>query len=175
MKVLGISGSLRKASINSALLRAAQALAPEGMTLTIFDGVGALPLFNPDLEVNMPDPVRALHAAVAQADALLIASPEYGHGVTAVIKNALDWLVSFEPAAGKRVALLNAAPRAHHADLALREILRTMALDIVEPASGILTVMRTDDERAMIADPILAAAIRRHLAALAGTAAGSVI
>ncbi|UUZ53720.1 NAD(P)H-dependent oxidoreductase [Massilia sp. H-1] len=133
LKVLGISGSLRKSSVNSALLRSARQLAPDGVALTIFGGVGQLPLFNPDLEADLPEPVLALHAAVAQADALLFASPEYAHGVTGAIKNTLDWLVSFEPFAGKRVAVWNAAARAHHADLALRETLQTMDAVIVAP------------------------------------------
>ena len=92
MKVLGISGSLRQASINSALLRAAQQLAPPEIELAIFGGVGELPLFNPDLEAQLPASVLALHAAVAASDAIMLASPEYAHGVTGAVKNALDWL-----------------------------------------------------------------------------------
>jgi NAD(P)H-dependent FMN reductase len=72
---------------------------------------------------------------VAAADALLIASPEYAHGVTGAIKNALDWLVSFEPFSDKLVAVLNTSARAHHADESLREILKTMNAAIVEAAS----------------------------------------
>ncbi|HEY0064708.1 MAG TPA: NADPH-dependent FMN reductase [Telluria sp.] len=166
MNVLGISGSLRQASINSALLRAAQRLVPDGVALTIFDGVGALPLFNPDLEADLPAPVRALHAAVAQADALLIASPEYAHGVTGAIKNTLDWLVSFEPFINKRVAVFNAAPRAHIADQALRETLRTMSAIIVEPASGTLALSGMHHENVIVANQEVAAAISGYLRAL---------
>ena len=91
MKVLAISGSLRAASTNSALLRAASArLAPPGVALTVFPGVGELQLFNPDLETGLPMPVRALHATVAASDALLLASPEYAHDVSGVMKNTLD-------------------------------------------------------------------------------------
>ena len=75
MKVLAISGSLRAASINSALLRAAARLAPPGMLVTSLSGIGDLPLFNPDFEPHVPPPVAALYDAVAAADALLIASP----------------------------------------------------------------------------------------------------
>ncbi|WP_081126297.1 NADPH-dependent FMN reductase [Metallibacterium scheffleri] len=90
MKVLAISGSLRAASINSALLRAAARLAPPDMAITLFARIGDLPLFNPDFEPHTPPPVAALYAEVAAADALLIASPEYAHGVSGSIKNALD-------------------------------------------------------------------------------------
>jgi chromate reductase, NAD(P)H dehydrogenase (quinone) len=164
MKLLGISGSLRSKSINSALLRAAMRLAPDGVELRIFDGVGALPLFNPDLEARLPPEVAALHAAVAGADALVIASPEYAHGVTGVIKNTLDWLVSFEPFVGKHIAILNASPRAHHADAALRETLRTMSANIVEAASVSIALLGAKlDEDGMVADAQVSSAIRRAL------------
>lgn len=167
MQILAICGSLRRASINAALLRAAARLAPGGMELIVFDGVGILPLFNPDLEADLPSPVRALHAAVASADALLIASPEYAHGVTGSIKNLLDWLVSFEPFVDKPVAVLNASPRAHHADDALRETLKTMSARIVQPASaGIALLGAKLDEDGMVADPEVSASIRRALLAL---------
>jgi len=167
MKVLGISGSLRAASINSALLRAAQRLAPPEIELTIYQGVGDLPLFNPDLEASLPESVRALHAAVAAADALLIASPEYAHGVTGAIKNTLDWLVSFEPFVHKHVAVLNASPRAHYADEALRETLKTMSAVIVEEASISIPLLgaKLADE-GMVQDAAVSAAIRGALASL---------
>lgn len=167
MRILGISGSLRNASINSALLRAAKRLAPPDIELAIFSGVGELPLFNPDLEALLPAQVLALHAAVAEADALLFASPEYAHGVTGAIKNTLDWLVSFEPFVGKRVAVLNASPRAHHADMALRETLKTMSAVIIEEASlGIPLNGAKPGEAGMVEDPLVASAIRNCLLAL---------
>jgi len=167
LRVLAIGGSLRRASINAALLRAAARLAPPGMELIVFDGVGKLPLFNPDLEADLPLPVRALHEAVASADALLIASPEYAHGVTGSIKNLLDWLVSFEPFVGKHVAVLNASPRAHHADDALRETLRTMSARVVQPASLSVALLGARlDEDGILADPEVSASIHRALHAL---------
>lgn len=172
MRVLGISGSLRKASINSALLRAARHLAPPEMEFCIFGGIGALPLFNPDLEAVPPAPVLVLRAAVAQADALLFASPEYAHGVSGAIKNALDWLVSFESFAGKRVAVLNASPRAHHADASLRETLKTMSAVVVEQASFSIPLLGARlDEMGMVQDPLVSSSIRGCLAALRETAA----
>ena len=108
------------------------------------------------------------HARVAEADALIIASPEYAHGVTGTIKNALDWLVSFEPFAYKHVAVLNASPRAHHADDALRETLRTMAAIIVEPASVSIPLLGAHlDQDGMVATPSVAVPLRAALEALA--------
>ena len=89
--ILAISGSLRAASFNTRLLRAAAALAPQGVTITIHDGVGDLPLYNQDLEAEPPAPVAALRAAIGAADGLLIASPEYNHSLSGVLKNAIDW------------------------------------------------------------------------------------
>lgn len=167
MKILGISGSLRNASINSALLRAAKRLASPDIDLAIFGGVGELPLFNPDLQASLPAQVIALHTAVAETDALLFASPEYAHGVTGAIKNTLDWLVSFEPFVGKRVAVLNASPRAHHADMALRETLKTMSAVIVEEASLSVPLLGAKlIEASMVEDPLVSSTIKRSLLAL---------
>jgi chromate reductase, NAD(P)H dehydrogenase (quinone) len=96
-------------------------------------------------------------SSVAEADALLIASPEYAHGVTGTIKNALDWLVGFEPFAYQLVAVLNTSPRASIADLALRETLQTMAAVIVEEASISIPLLGADlNESAIVATPAVA-------------------
>lgn len=167
MKVLALSGSLRAASINSALLRAAARLAPADMSISIFENLGALPLFNPDEEANRPGDVATFLPLVAESDALLIASPEYAHGVSGTIKNALDWLVGFEPFAAKPVAILNASPRAHHADAALRETLKTMTAVIVEPASVTLPLLGAQlNEDGIVGTPAIAHAIRNSLAEL---------
>jgi len=167
MKVLALSGSLRTASVNAALLRAVARLAPQGITVTLSDGPGRLPLFNPDLDTDPPAAVAQFRAQVADADALLIASPEYAHGITGVMKNALDWLVSFEPFVHKPVAVFNASPRAHHADAALREVLATMAAVIVEPASVTIPLVGGRlDEDGMVSSAAVADRIRQMLAAL---------
>lgn len=134
MKVLGLCGSLRSQSLSAALLRAARSLAPAGVDFHIFDGHGQLPLFNPDLEPTAPESVVALWAAVTAADVIVIASPEYAHGVTGTIKNTLDWLVGHVPFAYKPVAVFNPAYQSHHADEALKEILRTMSADLIPEA-----------------------------------------
>jgi len=169
-KILALCGSLRSASMNAALLRAAARLAQPGVRVDLFDGIGQLPLFNPDLEVSMPAPARALHEQVASSDALLIASPEYAHGVTGVLKNALDWLVSFEGFVDRRVAIFNASPRSVHADAALREILTTMSADLVADACLALPFRGTGITEQGILDSGHAADIRRALTLLASGA-----
>jgi NAD(P)H-dependent FMN reductase len=171
MQVLALCGSLRAASINVSLLRACAHLAPPGMRIDLCAHPAALPLFNPDLDDGPagapPAIVRAFRAEVERADALLVASPEYAHGITGVTKNALDWLVSFSPVAGKPVAVLNASPRAHHADAALREILNTMSLRIVPAASIALPLVGANlDEQAMLGSPAIALGIAGALLAL---------
>jgi chromate reductase, NAD(P)H dehydrogenase (quinone) len=89
--ILGISGSLRKNSNNSGLLRAAGELLPEGMALEIFD-ISAIPLYNNDLLAEgLPPAVQEFKARIAAADALLIATPEYNYSIPGVLKNAIDW------------------------------------------------------------------------------------
>jgi NAD(P)H-dependent FMN reductase len=167
MHLLALCGSLRTASINAALLRATRRVAPPGIHVHLHPGLGDLPLFNPDLEATLPPAVQALHDAVGRADALLIASPEYAHGVTGTIKNALDWLVGFPPFAEKHIAVFNASPRAHHADDALRETLRTMSATIVEPACVKLPLLGAKlDEDGMVASDEVSRVLRDALVAL---------
>ena len=150
--------------MNAALLRATARLAPPGIRVESF-ALGELPLFNPDLEAELPAPVRRLHAAIGNCTALLIASPEYAHGVTGTLKNALDWLVSFEGFVGKPVAIFNASPRSLHADASLREILTTMSASIIEPACLALPLRGLGlSEDAMVASahaPAIRAALAR--------------
>lgn len=112
--VCGIAGSLRRGSFNRSLLRAAQELAPADVEIRIFDRLSEIPLYNQDVEAEGdPEPVQALKRAIAEADALLIATPEYNHGVPGVLKNAIDW-ASRPPRravlAGKPAALFGASP-----------------------------------------------------------------
>ena len=172
LNVLALCGSLRAASINAALLRAAARLAAPGADIEVADWLGRLPLFNPDFENviddrELPRAVQALHLAVDAADAILIASPEYAHGVSGTIKNTLDWLVSFEPFIHKPVAVINASPRAHLADDALRETLRTMSAGLVGERSFAVELLGAGmDEDAMAASPAVAAVVAGAIAAL---------
>src|SRR3546814_9693304 len=102
MRLLALSCSLRAASTNTALLRAAAAAAPAGMTVEIYDGLGRLPVFNPDDDEGPgPAPVAAFRRRLALADALLVACPEYAHGVPGGLKNALDWVVASGETVGR--------------------------------------------------------------------------
>ncbi len=95
LNVLAISGSLRAASSNGALLTAATSHAPVGVEIEIYRNMGALPHFNPDDDgENAPAIVADLRARVGAADGLLICTPEYAHGLPGSLKNLLDWLVS---------------------------------------------------------------------------------
>ena len=112
LHILAFSGSLRQASFNTALLREAAALLPDGVTLEIFD-LAPIPLYNGDVEAaGVPEAVRQFKAKIAQADALLVACPEYNYSVTGVLKNALDWASRppRQPFDGKPVAILGASP-----------------------------------------------------------------
>ena len=109
--VLGFSGSLRKGSYNTNLLRAAADLLPDGMTLEVFD-LAPLPLYNEDLRAAVyPPAVQAFRERLSAADALLIATPEYNYSIPAVLKNALDWASRppEPPLTGKPVALMGAS------------------------------------------------------------------
>ena len=89
LKILGFAGSLRKASYNKSLLRAAANLMPEDTNLEIFD-IDGIPTFNQDTENNMPEKVKDFKSKIREADAILISTPEYNYSVPGVLKNAID-------------------------------------------------------------------------------------
>ncbi|MFZ6747047.1 NADPH-dependent FMN reductase [Undibacterium sp. JH2W] len=166
MKILAICGSLRAASLNGMLIRAIKHLAPPDMEILPYAGMASLPLFNPDLDLTPPASVQDLKAQITAADAVLIASPEYAHGVTGVIKNALDWTVSSEVFVYKPVIVLNASPRATHADAALRETLSVMSAHIMQAASIKLPVIGAGlDEDGIMHDQMIATSVRIALIA----------
>lgn len=165
IELFAISGSLRAASGNAALLRAAAACAPPGVRVTLYGDLGRLPIFNPDDDARPPTLVQALREQIGRADGLLIASPEYAHGVTGAIKNALDWLVSGEEFVDKPVLLFNTGNGARHAHAALLETLRTMSARLHAPPEVDFPLPRTP--RAAIdftADAVIAARLRAVLA-----------
>ncbi|MGO4478260.1 NADPH-dependent FMN reductase [Massilia sp. 2TAF26] len=133
MKLLALCGSQRTASMSGGLLRACRRLAPDSIEVLLFEEHKQFPLFNPEL-AELPPGVHALHAAVDAADAILIASPEYAHGVTGTIKNTLDWLVGHPGFAGKPVAVLNPSWQSHHADESIKETLRMMSAELIDDA-----------------------------------------
>ena len=174
LRVLGIPGSLRARSYNRALLRAARQLAPAGMSIEPFE-IGDIPPYNADVEAKGdPEPVVALKRAIAEADALLIASPEYNRGTPGVLKNAIDWASRpplASPLAGKPVAVMGASTGmsgTRHAQEQLRQALSFPGAFVVE--GGELCVgeafMKIDDE-GRILDPEIREAVQRLLEALA--------
>lgn len=169
MRILAISGSLRAASSNTAVIEAARLLAPSDTEVVIYHGLGELPHFNPDVEMGvLPPAVAELRAVVGDADALLVCSPEYAHGVPGSMKNALDWLVGGPEFVGKPVALVNASPRSVHAQAQLAETVATMSGVLVEGACVALPLSgRSLDAPGIAADPELSATLAGALAALA--------
>jgi chromate reductase len=178
VRVLAISGSLRGGSSNTILLRAAAGLAPRGLSVTLYEGLADLPHFNPDLddEAEAPRRVRELRDALRAADGLVICSPEYAHGVPGSLKNALDWVVGSGELSGKPVALINASPRATHAQESLREIIATMDARIVPGTSVTVPIQgRKLDVSGIVADPALSSALSSALEALASAIASGPI
>ncbi|MBD3884756.1 NAD(P)H-dependent oxidoreductase [Phormidium tenue FACHB-886] len=168
IRILAISGSLRQASSNTALLQAAIALSPKNIEINLYDGLGNLPHFNPDLEPTEPPSVTDLRTQIRWSDGLLISTPEYAHGVPGVLKNALDWLVSGSEFMGKPIALLNASPRATHAQASLTEIVTVMTGRIVPEASITVPLPgRNLDTTGMVADPEIAEALQTAIVAFA--------
>jgi NAD(P)H-dependent FMN reductase len=164
--LLALSGSLRGKSSNTELLRAAAALAPDDIEITLYDGIAALPHFNPDLEDALPPAVVDFRARVAAAAGLLISCPEYAHGVPGSFKNALDWLVGGPELVYKPVALFNASPRSSYAQESLAEIIRTMSGRIIDEASVALPLLgQRLDMNGIIARAEMANAIRGAIAA----------
>ncbi|UWM73611.1 NAD(P)H-dependent oxidoreductase [Rhizobium sp. WSM4643] len=127
MKILAISGSARRNSTNTAMLQAIRAIAPSDIEVSIFDGVGRLPVFSPDLEGEwLPEAVRDFIDVIAQSDGVIIASPEYVRSIPGGLKNAIDWLVSGDEIVHKPIALLHASHRGDDMLAGLRTILATV-------------------------------------------------
>ena len=135
MRIVAISGSLRTSSSTSAVLRLAAEVAPADVEVAFYEGIGDLPHFTPDLDGDEPPPpVQALRATLRGADALLICTTEYAHGMPGSLKNMLDWLVSGPELVGKRGAALSASPSAdggRYAQAWLVQTLEVMSTNVV--------------------------------------------
>jgi len=123
VKILAICGSLQAKSANRSLIESAQRLAPSGITVSIFNGLGELPHFNPELD-GPACPAAVLHwrQAIAASDALLIAAPEYGHSLPGVLKNAIDWLIGSGELEEKLIAFTASTPVSIRGRLGLRAL-----------------------------------------------------
>lgn len=151
VELLGIAGSLRQSSSNRTLLRAAAALAPEGVTVRLSEHLATLPHFNPDLDgAAAPGTVAGWRAAVGSAGGLLVSTPEYAHGLPGAFKNGLDWLVSDPALLHKPIAIWNVSARGTYARASLIEILRTMSTRIVEEAGLTLPIIDSPLELATL-------------------------
>ena len=144
--------------------------------MLLYRDLARLPPFNPDDDIEdrpKPEAVETLRALVDGSDALVIAAPEYAHGLPGALKNALDWLVASETFAGKPTALINTSPRAFHAQASLREILSTMAARLTPEAFVSLSltgkVLRADD---ILTDPVCARRLTELLEALIAATRG---
>jgi len=144
IRILAISGSLRKKSYNTALINAVAKLAPNEIEVVIFNEINLIPPFNPDRENENISAVKKLKKELKNSNGLLISSPEYAHGISGILKNALDWLVSGDEFPYIPVALANTSPRASHAQAALREVVSTMSGNIIEDASITVPLLGTD-------------------------------
>jgi NAD(P)H-dependent FMN reductase len=145
-RLFAISGSLRRVSASSSLLRHFAEDAPPDASIVLFKSLALIPPFNPDEEGNpAPDAVAELRAAIAAADGVLFSTPEYAHGVPGVLKNALDWLVGSGELYEKPVAIVQPSARGAFARASLAETLKVMGAQlagefIVDPAPATASI-----------------------------------
>ena len=177
MKLLALSGSLRAASSNTAILRAAAALAPDTVEWFFYTGLADLPHFSPELDGHysgrpeeMPDAVRTLREALGSAEGVLFCTPEYAFGIPGSLKNALDWVVSSGELWRKPVAVLSASPSANGGDKAFAALLLTLTAleaEIIADASLTIPFVRTKlAASGALSDPATAQALRNCVTAL---------
>lgn len=147
MHILAISGSLRAGSLNTAVLKAAHLVAPGYVDITLYQGLHEMPPFNPDLQGIEPQSVLQLRRLLAAADGLLIASPQYAHGIPGALKNALDWLADSGELVGKPLAVLATSPCDGWAHTLLTETLLNLSANVVGEASILLPLAGPTNER----------------------------
>jgi len=179
IKILGISGSLRVGSTNAVLLQEVASLAPDSVELTIYQYLGDLPHFSPERDTeNVAESVTHLRALLAEADGVIICTPEYAFGVPGVLKNSLDWMVSSAQYNEKPVAAISASPLPSGGDKAMASLLLTLqALGTRVPQGGVLSIPAVYQKlsNGTVSDPHTIAALSGVLDALLGMIrAGSV-
>ena len=174
MRILGISGSFRRDSHNTRLLRAAALALPPGVELEIFDGLGAVPPYCEDADVDpAPEAVARLREEIADADALLIATPEYNASIPGVLKNAIDWASRPFPdnaLRDKPVAVIGASTGlfgAVWAQAELRKVLQHTGAEVLEVELPVALADQAFTPAGELADPALAARLEGLLGQLA--------
>jgi chromate reductase, NAD(P)H dehydrogenase (quinone) len=162
MKILGISGSLRSSSYNTGLLRAAQELAPDGVEIEIYEGLRELPPYDQDVQDHEPPrAVGDLRRRIAEADALLFATPEYNGSIPGVLKNAVDWASRPFPdnaLRGKPAAIVGASTGNYGALWAQQDLRRVLGIAGARVLEGELAVPRAQerfDENSRLTDEIV--------------------
>jgi chromate reductase len=176
-RVIALAGSLRRGSYNRRLLEAAVALSPTGMAIEVYEGLAEIPLFDDDAEAATaggPEPVRRLRAAIAVADGVLIATPEYNQSFPGVLKNAIDWVSRPGPVevlAQKPVAVIGATAGRWGTRLAqagLRQVLAaTEARVMPQPALYLADAARAFDAAGRLIDAVASRSLRDVLGAFA--------
>ncbi len=171
MQLLVISGSLRAGSYNTALARAAVDLAPDGVEVELFEGLGELPLFDADLDGDEHEAVRHLRERIDAADAVLFVTPEYNGSIPGVLKNAVDWASRpREDAAlrGKTVAVAGASTGQYGAMWAQQDLRRVLGVAGARVVCPELPVARAQDvcDPDGAPSPLIAERLRKHLAEL---------
>lgn len=148
-KIIAIPGSLRQGSSNHTILRYVQTLAPAGMEVTIFEGIGNIPHFNPDMDNDSaPAEVTAFRQLVASAHGVIICTPEYAFGVPGSLKNALDWTASSGSLVDKPVMLVTASTGGRHAHASLLLTLGALSANVLPEATLLVSFIGSKTDRA---------------------------
>ena len=165
IKILAIPGSLRKNSSSNKILSAVISMAPAGVSIDLFDGVGKLPHFNDSEEADSH--VEEFRTKINAADAVLICTPEYAFGVPGSLKNALDWTVSSGEFIDKPVGLITASSQGEKGHAALLLILTAISSKVVYDATLLISFVRsTLDAEGRIKNPQVSSDLNRVLHAL---------
>jgi chromate reductase, NAD(P)H dehydrogenase (quinone) len=164
MRILALSGSLRIGSLNTALVRTAQDLAPAGVEIELYEGLDSIPAFNEDRESVLPLPVQDLNRRIREADALLVATPEYNGGMPGQLKNAIDW--ASRPhgegaVVAKPAAVVSASTTAYGAQWAREQIRRALTLSGAMVIDSELGVERAHEK--VLAGEVVDSATRESL------------
>ena len=167
MRILGLSGSLRAASSNTAVLQGMITPDLPNLEFELFSQLSELPHFNPDLDVEPePSPVQNFRSELRRPQAVVISTPEYAHSLPGPLKNALDWIVRSGELYEKPVAIVNPSPRSAYAQAALVEVLRAMGAKVIDEAAVTLYPSGPLALAGILAAPSLLQPLRAFLDAL---------